>query len=378
MKTTVQISRFFVSFLFIISGIIKANDPLGFSYKLKEYFEVFEMPFFVGIALPLAMVVCIFEIIVGVLLLIGSYVKLNTWLLLFMIMFFTWLTGYSALYNKVTDCGCFGDAIKLTPWQSFTKDLILLAFILVVFIGQKNIKPVFKSKAISSLFIFTSLFASTAFAVLAYMLLPFKDFLPYKVGNDIEKIMAVPKGQLKDDVYETRLRYRNLKTNEVKDFTMSNYPWQDTLNWKWDTTISVLVKPGYKSPIHGFKIYDSQKAELTDLFFMKDDYQLVIVQNELTKTLRFAQPALNKLAEDWMTKAGKRIWAFTSTPPEEAEAYRHEVAAPYEYFNMDGIELKTMIRSNPGVILFKKGVVIKKWSGFQVPTFETVKKQMNQ
>ncbi|MCC6683916.1 MAG: DoxX family membrane protein, partial [Bacteroidia bacterium] len=108
MKTAVQISRFFVGVLFIISGLIKANDPLGFSYKLKEYFEVFEMPFFVGMALPLAMIVCVFEIIVGVLLLIGSYVKLNSWLLLLMILFFTWLTGYSALYNKVTDCGCFG------------------------------------------------------------------------------------------------------------------------------------------------------------------------------------------------------------------------------------------------------------------------------
>src|SRR5574343_471663 len=146
MKALTQISRFVVGILFIISGFIKANDTIGFSYKLVEYFEIFNMHFFVDYAVAMAMFICIFEIMVGVALLLGAYVRLNAWLLLLMIVFFTLLTGYSAITNKVTDCGCFGDAIKLKPVESFLKDVVLLVFILIMFFGQKHIKPMLANK----------------------------------------------------------------------------------------------------------------------------------------------------------------------------------------------------------------------------------------
>ena len=148
MKYLVWISRIFVGVLFIISGLIKLNDPVGFSFKLEEYFSqgVLNLPFLMPLALGISIFVVIVEVILGVLLLIGFKPKFTVWSLLLMIVFFTFLTFYSAYFNKVTDCGCFGDAVKLTPWESFTKDIILLILILVLFIGRKFITPIFNAK----------------------------------------------------------------------------------------------------------------------------------------------------------------------------------------------------------------------------------------
>ncbi|MES2690924.1 MAG: MauE/DoxX family redox-associated membrane protein, partial [Bacteroidota bacterium] len=183
MKLITQICRILVGVLFIISGFIKANDTIGFSYKLVEYFEIFDMHYFIDYAVAIAMFICIFEIMVGVALLLGAYTRLTMWLLLLMIVFFTILTGYSAITGKVTDCGCFGDAIKLTPVQSFMKDLVLLVLILVLFFYDFYVAPVF-NKTITGIGIGISLVVTTFFTVYTYMFLPRIDFLPYKVGNN--------------------------------------------------------------------------------------------------------------------------------------------------------------------------------------------------
>ena len=200
MRALTQISRILVGVLFIISGFIKANDTIGFSYKLVEYFEIFNMHFFVDYAVSMAMFICIFEIMVGVALLLGAYTRLNMWLLLLMIVFFTMLTGYSAITNKVTDCGCFGDAIKLKPVESFLKDVVLLVFIVIMFIGQKHIKPIVANKTIIGIALGVSLLVTTFFTFNTYMFLPKIDFLPYKVGNDIGQLMTLPEGAKKDSV----------------------------------------------------------------------------------------------------------------------------------------------------------------------------------
>ena len=142
MKYLVGFSRVFVGILFIISGLIKLNDPMGFSFKLQDYFapSVLNLEFLVPYALILALLVVIFEVMLGIMLLLGYAKKFTIWSLLAMIVFFTFLTFYSAYFNKVTDCGCFGDAIKLTPWESFTKDVILLVLILILFFGKQYIK----------------------------------------------------------------------------------------------------------------------------------------------------------------------------------------------------------------------------------------------
>ncbi|MBA3900398.1 MAG: DoxX family protein, partial [Bacteroidetes bacterium] len=143
MRYLVILSRILVGALFIVSGLIKANDPLGFSYKLEEYFGVFGMDWMVPFSLAVSILISVSEVILGVATLLGTKMRPVAWSLLGMIVFFTFLTFFSAYFNKVTDCGCFGDAIKLTPWESFTKDIILLFFILIIFINRNKIKSVF-------------------------------------------------------------------------------------------------------------------------------------------------------------------------------------------------------------------------------------------
>ena len=148
MKYLVNISRILVGLLFIFSGLIKINDPVGFSFKLEEYFgpTVFNIDFLLPYVLPLAIFIVVLEVLLGVFLLIGLKKEFTIYSLFAMIVFFTFLTWYSAYFNKVTDCGCFGDAIKLTPWESFTKDVILLVLIVIIMIGLKYIKPLFNNK----------------------------------------------------------------------------------------------------------------------------------------------------------------------------------------------------------------------------------------
>jgi len=145
MKIITDIFRYFVGILFIFSGLIKLNDPVGFSFKLEEYFgpTVFDLDFLIPFVLPMAIFIVIFEVVLGVFLILGFQKKFTLWSLLLMIIFFTFLTWYSAYYNKVTDCGCFGDAIKLTPWESFTKDVVLLVMITFLFLQKNLIYPLF-------------------------------------------------------------------------------------------------------------------------------------------------------------------------------------------------------------------------------------------
>ena len=143
MKYIVGFARIIVGLLFIISGLIKLNDPVGFSFKLKDYFapEVLNLEFLVPFALLIAIILVIFEVLLGVALLLGHFKKWTLWALLLMIVFFTFLTFYSAYFNKVTDCGCFGDALPLTPWESFSKDIVLLFLVLILFFGSKSSLP---------------------------------------------------------------------------------------------------------------------------------------------------------------------------------------------------------------------------------------------
>ncbi len=383
MKIITQISRVFVGVLFIISGFIKANDTLGFSYKLEEYFEIFQkefpLPKFVMIdwmsfshhAEAMSMFICIFEIIVGVALLIGAYSRLNAWLLLLMMVFFTILTGYSAVTHKVTDCGCFGDAIKFSPFQSFMKDVLLLFLSVIIFIGHQHIKSIFNNKTVQSLALFVAIIVTTFFTFYTYMFLPRIDFLPYKIGNDIVKMMEFPEGALHDSVamvfiYEKNGKQLELGLNEL-DKVDSTYKFIDRKD--------KIVREGYKPPIHDFKLYDSGGIEYTDSLLKGTDYKLVFVQKNITDSRKNLEPQIAQLANDWQ-RTGKQFWALTASPLNEVEIYRHQYQLAFQYYNMDVTPLKSIVRSNPGLILFKGTTVVKKWSAYNMPTYNIVFKYM--
>jgi uncharacterized membrane protein YphA (DoxX/SURF4 family) len=371
MKLLTQISRILVGVLFIISGLIKANDTIGFSYKLVEYFEIFNMHFFVDYAVSMAMFICIFEIMVGIALLIGAYTRLNMWLLLLMIVFFTLLTGYSAITNKVTDCGCFGDAIKLKPVESFLKDVLLLVFILIMFIGQKHIKPIVSNKTIVSIALGVSLLVITFFTFNTYMFLPKIDFLPYKVGNDIGQLMTLPPDAKRDSVVMVFIYEKDGKQFEFGVNEVGNV--DDT--YKFIDRIDKVIVEGDKAPIHDFKLFDVNGQDYTDTLLLQKGFRMILVQTNILKSRTGIEPQIAQLAND-CALAGIPFWALTNTTLTEVEPYRHEHQFAFNYYNMDVTPLKSMVRSNPGLLLMKDNVVIKKWSAYGIPTFEKVKLYM--
>lgn len=370
MNILVQISRILVGVLFIISGLIKANDTLGFSYKLIEYFEIFGTEFMNPFAVGLSMFICIFEIASGVALLIGNFAKLNIWLLLMLIIFFTLLTGYSAITGKVTDCGCFGDAVKLTPWQSFMKDVVLLVFILILFIGKDYIKPIF-TPVIANIGLFVATIVSTFFTFYTYFFLPVKDFLPYKIGNNIQELTLIPEGAPRD-VVEMIFIYS--KNGQNFEFSAESLP-EDIDTYTFVDRKDKVVKEGYKPPIHDFKVYDASGSEYTDSLFSIKGYKLLLVQTKLNDSREASIGSIKDLASDW-GKAGLPFWAITASGPEDAQQFISKHQLPFAYFNMDAIPLKSMVRSNPGILLLKDNVVVKKWGAYNLPTMATLQKYM--
>lgn len=375
-----HIARFLVGALFIFSGFIKANDPLGFSYKLKEYFEVFQndtgmafFEWFAHIALPLAIIVCASEIILGVMLLIGYRVQLTLWLLFAQIAFFTFLTFYSACFNKVTHCGCFGDFLKLKPWESFWKDIALMILITLLFAGKDNIKEIFRPLATSTLFM-AGLIFSIAFPVYAYRNLPPLDFRAYAPGMSIKENMKLP-ATYKPPVIETGFIYENLKTGEKKHFDLKNYPWQDTLNWKWFATDNVVVQDAVDPPkITDFTVNDLEGNNFTDILLNDKGYSFWLIMHNLSETeddetLMAQINDFVKLAEQEKV----RFVAFTSSDSKLIEAFKAKNKATYEFYIVDGIVLKTMVRANPGLMLVKDGTVIENWHHNNFPVYGDVK-----
>ncbi len=369
MKIITQICRVFVGILFIISGLIKANDTIGFSYKLIEYFELFGWDVFIPLAVPAAMAICIFEIISGVALLIGIYVTLNAWLLLILIAFFTWLTGYSAITHKVTDCGCFGDALKLTPLQSFLKDLVLFLFIVVIVIGKKNIQPLF-NKVINHIGLFVAFLVTLFFTLYTFMFLPVKDFLPYKIGNNIKELTTVPENAPKD-IIEMLFIYE--KDGKTFEFTANTLP-ADIDQYNYIDRKDKLIQEGYRAPIHDFRLFDSIDVEFTEQFFNDTGYKLVLVQTKLNEELRQLTNPLNALYDFMLESKTGTFWALTASSKDDIKAYTTAHNNHYSFCNMDAIPLKSMVRSNPGLILFKNNVVIKKWGAFNLPDPTILKK----
>src|SRR5690554_644563 len=250
MRVVVSAARIIVGLLFVISGLIKLNDPVGFSFKLEEYFspEVLDLAFLMPFALHIAVLLVIFETLLGVMLLWGYKPKFTVWSLLLMIVFFTFLTFYSAYFNKVTDCGCFGDAIPLTPWESFSKDVVLLVLILILFIGRKYIKPLF-SRNINSILVFASLVFCLAITYHVLQHLPIIDFRPYKIGANIQEGMTMPEDAPKP-IYEYKWRF-NVNGKEEIITTNGSYP---SIEGEFIDVDTKMIQEGYTPPIHDFMI----------------------------------------------------------------------------------------------------------------------------
>jgi uncharacterized membrane protein YphA (DoxX/SURF4 family) len=360
-KITDQGSRFFVGGLFIFSGLIKLNDPVGTQIKLQEYFEVFADDFgsffhvFVPYALEIGMLLIVLELVLGIAVLVYYRMSLTTIVLLLMMVFFTFLTFYSAYFNKVTDCGCFGDAIKLTPWQSFTKDVVLLFPVLHLFWYRKKYEPVLYTKEGHVLMgVFTAVFIFLG--VYAIQHLPFIDFRAYRIGNNIAEQMQPEEQPIIEYIFE-----KEGKEVASQKFlpTTEGYTYKRSRLLNEDKTVAKITD---------YAVTDVDGNDVTEQTF--SGTKLIIVIGDVNKAATDNLGAIRELMKKLEGKT--EIMIFTSTTAEQFEAFRHEhqLAAPY-YF-VDATVLKTIIRSNPGITLWRNGTVLGMWHHNDTPQAEDV------
>lgn len=371
-NTVLWVAKIFVGLLFIFSGLIKLNDPIGFSYKLEEYFEVFHLVFLNPTAVFFSIFLCALEVILGVLLLSGFHAKKVVWGLLLLIVFFTFLTFYSAYFDVVKTCGCFGDAIPLTPWQSFSKDLVLLLLIVFLFIKKDflgEIKVASRTRSLVTAFAFV---VPIVFGLYTYTFLPIIDFLPYKIGLSIPEQMKVPEGAPQDE-FEITYTLKSKKSGEEKKMTDKEYlstKIYENPDWELiNSSDPKLIKAGFQPKIKDLNIFDSQSVSYTTEIFENPYYNLIAVGWNLENTKEKAMGDINAIAINAVDNFNIRTIFLTSNSPQDANEFAKKLKLVTEIFYADAVPLKSMVRSNPGLLLLKNGVVIDKWPSSALPTY---------
>ncbi|MBK6882297.1 MAG: DoxX family protein [Flavobacteriales bacterium] len=438
MRTLLHICRLLVGSLFIVSGLIKANDPLGFSYKLEEYFaeSALDLPFLEPFALALAVLACLSEVVLGFAVLFGGRMKLATWALLILTLFFGWLTSYTATCDPdgvytvmvngqevertvtcVTDCGCFGDAMKgsigrsLTPWERFSKDMILLVFILPIFLFRNRIEwnskaddmillPVGLALVAGWSWVFTWMgpvwftvigFAgyllikrfmqgakaewvsaawigaiTLVFAWINYAHLPMRDYRPYAVDKSISEQMR----NSKPPVNKTYVSYRNKTTGEVTEYDSSGpYPWDDD-NFENvpNSTRIVELDPGVPSQVQDFRLTDVDGNDLTASILDEPSPVLLVMLYNVETTEKDGLSAIKALVDE-AYKKGWYVYGVAANDFSAIEEFRHAEQLPFDFVQCDEKTIKTVVRSNPGVLLLQEGTVRGKWHWNDVPSF---------
>ena len=310
-RLIVHLTRIFVGAMFVFSGFVKLVDPIGSQYKFEEYFgeSVLNLEFLIPYALPFSIVLIIVEIMLGVSLLLGYKSKRTIWSLLGITTLFLFLTWYSAYYNKVTDCGCFGDAIKLTPWETFWKNVILIGLILLLLIRVQNVKEIFPKK-LNAFLILVALvsFSYTTYYVLNH--LPIIDFRAYAVGKNIKEGMKYP-------------------------------------------------EDGSVPPVHDFMLEDTQNDLAPEILAM-DKVLLVIVYNA-SKSYDKGFVEIKKVTDKAIQK-GYNVYGVSASFEDDLILIQNHYDLPFNFLFCDETTLKTMIRANPGVMTLSKGTVTGKWN----------------
>lgn len=371
-KTSGHVARILVGITFIFSGFVKGIDPWGSAYKFTDYFNAMGFEWLSWSAFPLGMILSFAEFLIGVALLFAINLRLFSWGALLFMLFFTPLTLWIAIKNPVTDCGCFGDALVISNWETFYKNIVLIFLAFIVFVQRHRLKPLLGRTS----FVTGYLVIAAYFIIVGYSTRhePVLDFRPYKVGVNIVEAMTIPE-DAEHDVYENIFYYRNKHTGEVMRFTEEDYPWQDTDNWEFERMDEPrLIKQGYRPPIKVFNVETREGENIYDFFLYDEDYVFMLVAYDISKSRRTNQDRVNQLAS-WAMDQGHSFICLTSSMFEECDQFAAETGAPYEFFHADEIDLKTMIRSNPGLIVLKGGTIVAKYSRNQIPTPEQFREE---
>ncbi|HNQ68022.1 MAG TPA: DoxX family protein [Bacteroidales bacterium] len=470
MKVLRNFSRLFVGLVFIYSGFVKVIDPLGSAYKFTDYFVAMHLDFLSGMSLFFAILLSVAELVIGIALVFNLVPKLASWGVLLFMGLFTPLTLWLAAANPVSDCGCFGDALILTNWQTFYKNLVLLAFVIVIFIYRKRFKPAYNEFFQWSLGIFFAI-ASIVLSLYCLRNLPIIDFRPYHIGANIQEGMMVPDEEKDNiDVYESVFIYE--KNGEKKEFAVNNLP---DSTWTFVDASHKLIKEGYKPPIHDFTVepifipgispepaeevyvnlYDAQfmyskdgeteyctvddlpdntwklehivydieldpslirltylspegievvlnlyeipgddyvfidaeyipeqdystipyGEDITDVVLTDENYAFFLVMTNVEKAKIKHIAKINEIAE-FCEKENYNFYCLTASGVDEITSFVKENNVKFNFYNTDPITLKTVVRSNPGLVLVKKGTILNKWSGINVPDVKELQREL--
>jgi uncharacterized membrane protein YphA (DoxX/SURF4 family) len=362
MKQFLWISRILVGVLFIFSGLIKANDPLGLSYKMEEFFEVLHLHALIPLSLTLSLVMNAFEIVAGFAVLLGYRMRLFAFLLLILILFFTFLTGFALFSGLIRECGCFGDCIKLTADQSFWKDILLLVLILFIYRSRNQIQPSFSPAITVGVMVF-SFVLSIGLQWYTLRHLPIVDCLPYKIGNNIPEKMQPPAGAT-HDVFSTVLIYK--KDGVEKEFTLDNYPWEDS-TWVFVDRKDKLIQQGNAIPeIKDFILTDYDGNNLTQMILSETRPVYLLLVRDPAIAGKGWESKIQRMQDQWYEGA-YAMYGVTSASESAIENFKKDRSIEIPFLQMDGVAIKTAGRSTPCLLLIENGTIINKWHYNDIP-----------
>ncbi len=362
------LSRIIIGVLFIFSGFVKAVDPIGSTIKFKDYLTAFHLESFAFVVFPLAFVLSTLEFLTGVNILINIKTKFFSYVALIFMCIFTPLTFVLALTNPVTDCGCFGDAVKLTNWETFFKNVVLLIPTVYLFIYKKRFQS---SYSIQQQWMVTILFSVGILYVNYYSLnhLPALDFRPYKIGANINEGMTVPEGAPKPE-YKTTFILE--KDGAQKEFTAKNYPYDDS-TWVFVDSQSELLSAGYVPPIHDFVLTNDEGEDVTQDILSEKNPTLLIVSYQIAQGNWDNYLDSIKKLQTALLNEGINTYCLTASTTEDITDFELGKNSCFNYLTADETMLKTTIRSNPGLILIQDGNVMGKWHYNDIPNSKDFK-----
>lgn len=349
-----NISRYIIGFVFIFSGFVKAIDPLGSTYKFVDYFFAFNLDWLEPSALFFSVLLSAIEFAIGFTLLSNALTRISSIVMYSFMSFFTILTFVLAINNPVSDCGCFGDAIKLTNWQTFYKNLIFMVPATVVFWQRKKFEPRFGRNA-QILIIILGLLSSFYTSHFGYKHLPFIDFRAYSIGTNIQLSMTEHWDGAPQPVFDTEIIYE--KEGVRKTFSTTALP---DSSWTWIETLSKQVDKGYEAPIYNFNITNDDKHDITDQILNYNGFTLMLVAYDLDKIPSKTISKL-KMLSDISQANGYQFFILTATNPDDVQKFKQEQSFSSIFYFADPITLKTIIRSNPGLVLLHQSTILNKW-----------------
>lgn len=364
------IARIIFGLVFLFSGFVKAVDPLGTAYKISDYLEAFSLTPLDFLALPAALMLIAAEFTIGFNILFNVHLKATTWVASLFMLVMTPVTLYLAISNPISDCGCFGDAIVMTNWQTFYKNVILCIILAIIALLQKQSRP-WLSNWGAWIVTLLPILISFAISIYCYNLLPVLDFRPYKKGNNIIEGMQIPEDAPLDK-YETTFFYE--KDGIEQAFTLDNYPAEDS-TWTFVRQESKLIEQGYVPPIHDFSIV-TEDGDITDLILEDAGYTLLVISHKVekaaTKNIKCVKSTIANAK-----KAGANVIWLTSSYSDEIEEFKTQYGIEDTFGATDDITLKTIVRSNPGLVLIKDATVIEKWHHNALPSKDKLNQLIN-